>query len=109
MTKQEILKIIAQNRDILTPENYKGVLKYIDVFTEDELKRIADYLSVARELMEANKRFLVKQKALYQKTEDRLTEIDENMRREYKEGIKKAEQEENHQSATDADDMLNKL
>ena len=33
MTKEEILKIIDQNRDVLTPENYLGILKNVDIFT----------------------------------------------------------------------------
>jgi hypothetical protein len=109
MTKEEILKIISQNRDVLTPENYQRILKNADVFTDDEKKAIADYLRVAHELVEANHRFMAKQNALFQKSADRLKSIDGQMSQDIKKMIKDAEHKEGGESSSAADRLLSDL
>jgi len=105
MTKEEIIKIIDQNRDVLTPENYLGILKYADIFTEEEKQAISSYLKTAHELIQANHRFLAKRNALYQKAADRMGEIGKQM----KKGLKDAEKLDQGQSSSDAQDLLSGL
>ena len=69
MTKEEILKIIDQNRDVLSPDNYLNILKNADIFTEDEKKRIAEYLGVAKEMLRVNEDFMKKRDALLRRSE----------------------------------------
>jgi len=109
MTKEEILKIIAQNRDVLTPDNYQRILKNVDIFTEDERKAIADYLRVAHEMVEVNHRFMGKQNALFQKTADRLKSIDETMSQDVKRNLKEAERNEKGESSSEADRLLSDI
>ena len=109
MTKEEILKIIDQNRDVLTPENYQRILKNADIFTEDEKKAIADYLRVAHELIEVNHRFMAKQSALFQKSADRLKSIDGQMSQDIKNLLKDAERKEGDESSSAADRLISDL
>ena len=109
MTKEEILKIIDQNRDVLTPENYQGILKNADVFTEQEKQAIASYLKTAHELIQVNHRFVAKQNALYQKSADRLKDIDGKMSEGVKRNLKEAERRDQDQSSSEAQGLISGL
>lgn len=109
MTKQEILKIIDQNRDVLTPENYQGILKNADIFTEDEKKRIVEYLRVAREMMRVNEDFMKKQNALLKKTDSDLKDMNDQMIKRAMFRLKEDENEQSKKEGSDADDMLSSL
>ena len=61
MTKEEILKIIDQNKDILTPDNYQRILKNVDILTDRDKEAIVANLMTAREMLEANEECLKKQ------------------------------------------------
>jgi hypothetical protein len=68
MTREEVIKIIDQNRDILTPENYQGILKNVDIFSKEDKENIARYLEVANRLIEVNKEFVSRRNALLRDT-----------------------------------------
>jgi len=109
MTKEEILKIIDQNRDVLTPENYLGILKNVDIFTEEEKQAIVSYLKTAHEMIQVNHRFVAKQNALYQKTADRLEVIDRQMSEGVKRNLKDAEKLDLDQSSSEAQGLISGL
>jgi len=109
MTKEEILRIIDQNRDVLTPENYQGILKNVDIFTEDEKLAIASYLKTAHEMIQVNHRFMAKRNALYQKTADRLGTIDRQMSEGVKKNLRDAEKFDHDQSSSEAQGLISGL
>ena len=109
MTKKEILKIIEQNKDILTPENYKGILKNIDVFTDEEKDAIVYYLKTAREMLAVNDKFMKAQNAMYKGTIDELKEIDANITKKAKKEIQNASQKEEDSSSAEADKLISNL
>ena len=61
MTKEEILKIIEQNKDILTPENYQRILKNVDILTDEDKENIAMHLTMAHETIKVNNELMEKQ------------------------------------------------
>jgi hypothetical protein len=73
MTKEEIIKIIDQNRDLLTPENVQGYIQNIDLFSEREWEEIATYLDGVHKLIGINNRYLNSQSRLYSKA---IAELD---------------------------------
>ncbi len=109
MTKDDVLKIIQQNKDLLTPENYQGVIKRIDVFTEEEKQKIVDYLQMAQEMLKANQAYVKAQNALLEKTGDQLKEIDEKIVKDTKTAYKKAEESEKTQESDEAENLLSNL
>lgn len=88
MTKEEILKIIEQNKDILTPENLHGILKDIDLFTELEWQGIANYLKMTHELIQVNHKFLRKENEVYEDMASKLDAVNDKM----KKGVRKIAQ-----------------
>ena len=102
MTKEEILKIIDQNRDVLTPENYLGILKNVDIFTEDEKKRIVEYLRVAKEMLRVNEDFMKKGLDELHQIKNQMIEQDKQVRRE-------REHNQNSEDSSEADRMLGSL
>ncbi len=109
MTKEEILKIIDQNRDVLTPENYLGILKNVDIFTEDEKKRIVEYLRVAKEMLRVNEDFMKKRSALLKKGLDELHQIKNQMIEQDKQVRREREHNQNSEDSSEADRMLGSL
>ncbi len=109
MTKEQILKAIEQNKDVLTPENYQGILKNVDIFTDEEKQAIVEYLTMAHEMMDINKRFIEKQNSLYKKTTNTLQEIDGRVKKDIEEIKEKAESEEKDQASKDVNDLLSNL
>lgn len=109
MTKEEILKIIEQNKDVLTPENYQGILKNVDIFTEEEKLKIAHYLQMAHEMMKANEAYMKAQNTLFKKTGDELKGIDQQISKDMKNAYKKAEESEQSKESDSADDLLSNL
>jgi VIT1/CCC1 family predicted Fe2+/Mn2+ transporter len=109
MTKEEILKIIDQNRDVLTPENYLGILKNVDIFTEDEKKRIVEYLRVAKEMLRVNEDFMKKRSALLKKGLDELNKVKNQMIEQDKQVRREKEHNQNSEDSSEADRMLGSL
>lgn len=109
MTKEEILKIIDQNRDVLTPENYLGILKNVDIFNEDEKKRIVEYLRVAKEMLRVNQDFMKKQNALLKKTDSDLKGMGDQIQRQALFKRKEDEEEQSKKEGSEADDLLSSL
>lgn len=109
MTKEEILKIIDQNRDVLTPENYLGILKNVDIFNEDEKKRIVEYLRVAKEMLRVNQDFMKKQNALLKKTDSDLKGMGDQIQRQAQFKRKEDEEAQSKKEGSEADDLLSSL
>ncbi|MBI5421743.1 hypothetical protein HZA44_01265 [Candidatus Peregrinibacteria bacterium] len=109
MTKEEILKIIDQNRDVLTPENYLGILKNVDIFNEDEKKRIVEYLRVAKEMLRVNQDFMKKQNALLRKADSDLKGMGDQIQRQAMFKRKEDEDEQSKKEGSEADDLLSSL
>lgn len=82
MTKEEILRIIHQNKDILTPENYQGVLKNTSLFTDDEKLKIARFLWLAKEMMKVNQDFLKAQSALFENSMEEIRQEGQRINRD---------------------------
>lgn len=109
MTKEEILKIIDQNRDVLTPENYLGILKNVDIFTEDEKKRIVEYLRVAREMLRINEDFMKKRNALLNKADADLKGMGDQIQRQSMFKRREDEEEQSKKEGSEADDLLSSI
>ncbi|MBU1017978.1 hypothetical protein KKA33_03015 [Patescibacteria group bacterium] len=109
MTKEEIIKIIDQNKDVLTSENYERILKNVDVFTAEEKEKIAAYLSMAQEMIEVNHKMMKAQNDLYQRTGNKLKDIDEKMLKDTKEVLQKAEASEETEASEEAEKLISNL
>ena len=109
MTKKQVLKIIEANKDILTPENYKGILKNIDTFTDEEKEAVVDYLHMAREMLDANDRFMEAQNKLYKDTGDELKRIDKEIEKDTKKAIKMASADDEAKTSEEADRLISNL
>jgi hypothetical protein len=109
MTKEEILKIIDQNRDVLTPENYLGILKNADIFTEEEKKRIVEYLKVAKEMLRINEDFMKKKNALLHKASDDLNKTKGQWMEGYKRVQGENEYRQSSEDSNEADNLLSGL
>ena len=106
MTKEEILKIIDQNRDVLTPENYLGILKNVDIFNEDEKRRIVEYLKVAKDMLRVNEDFMKKRNALLKKATSDLGDMKTKWMGEEKEMRKENERQQSSEDSNAADNLL---
>ena len=109
MTKEQILKIIEQNKDVLTPENYQGILKNVDIFTDEERQKIANYLRMAQELMKTNSAYLKSRNILFKSVGDRYKTIEKNIQEKEKEARRDAESTEQDQSSGEAEDLISNL
>lgn len=109
MTKKEILKIIEQNKDILTTENYKGVIKNIDIFTDAELKAIVDYLNTAKDMIKVNNDFMKAKSRLYQDTNDELDNIEKEFKAEVKKDRKETESKNAENDINEAENLISNL
>jgi len=109
MTKDELIKIIEQNKDILTPENYQRALKNADVFTEEEKTQIAAHLTVAGQAVKTNREIVKKQNALYQETGDKLKAIDESIVKETKKAYHDVEAAEEAEASEKAEQLISNL
>ncbi len=105
MTKRELLKIIEQNKDILTPENYEGIMKNADIFSDEEKEGIVGYLNMAKEMLAVNEKFMKAQNALYEKANRDMEKMD----KEIQSDIKKASKSEEVETSKKADDLLSNL
>jgi hypothetical protein len=106
MTKEEILHLIDQNRDLLTPENYQGILKYAEVFTEDEKKRIAAYLEAAQWMMRAHSDFIKKRNALLGEAVEKLKEEKGHMVKEVQKARAEEESRQASKDSSEAESMI---
>ncbi|MBN1258282.1 hypothetical protein JXA05_00840 [Candidatus Peregrinibacteria bacterium] len=106
MTKEELLRIIAQNADILTPENYQRVIKNAAILTDEDKRKIANYLSMARELLEANNDFMKKAGTLNREAGDHFKSMREGMVREEKKILETAEGNEKRKEKEDAEKVI---
>ena len=109
MTKEEILRIIYQNKDILTPENYQGILKNVDIFTEEEKLKIVHYLAMANELMRVNQGYMKAQNALFKKSTEDFKQMDQKIIRDIKDHFKRQENQDKSGDSGKADDLLSNL
>jgi hypothetical protein len=109
MTKEEILKIIDQNRDVLTPENYQGILKNADIFTEEEKKRIVEYLTSAQSMIRANEDFLKRRNALLKKSVQDLKEAKDLLIEKLKQAREEEGKRQERDDKSQADGLLNDL
>lgn len=109
MTKDEVIKAIKQNADVLTPENYQAILKNVDVLSDADKERIVAYLAMAQEMHKVNHEFMEEQNKLNQKTGDTLKVLDEKMKHDFKESMKKAEAEEKTEDSDEAEKLLSNL
>ncbi len=109
MTKEELIKIIEANKDVLTPQNYQRVLKNADIFTDEEKAQIVAHLTVANQAIQTNREIVEKQNELYQETGDKLKVIDEKIVKETKEAFHKADVAEGVESSKEADQLISNL
>ena len=109
MTKEEILKIIDQNKDILTPDNYQRILKNVDILTDQNKEAIVVNLMTARKMMDANEEYLKKQNVLHKATEEKFIGIHKKIVQESKEALHKAEAFEETRSSEEADQLISNL
>lgn len=109
MTREEVINIIKQNQDVLTPENYQNILENVDILSDSDKERIVAYLAMAQEMHKVNHEFMEEQNRLNQKTGDKLKVIDEKMKHDFKESLKKAEAEEKKEESDEAENLLSNL
>lgn len=105
MTREEVLKIVMQNRDILTPENYLRILKNVDILSDKDKENIVAFLQVSKEMLEVNKIYVQRRNALYQKAGEEFKQMGQDM----KDVFKKAEEDEENRESDKADDLLANL
>ena len=106
MTKEEIIQIIKDNADILTPENYQSALKNADILTEADKQRIVGYLTMARQALDLQERFLKTEAGLYKEAGNELKIVKEKLLRDEKTALKIAESGQSAQEAQEADNLI---
>lgn len=109
MTREQVINAIKQNADVLTPDNYQKILSNVDVLSDSDKERIVAYLAMAQEMLKVNHEFMEEQNSLNQKTGDHLKVIDEKMKHDFKESMKKAEADEKSEDSEAAEDLLTNL
>ena len=106
MTKEEIIEIIKQNADILTPENYQSALKNADILTEDDKQRIVGHLTMARQALDVHERLLKTETGLYKEAGDELKIVKEKLLKGEKTALKMAESGQSAQESQEADNLI---
>lgn len=109
MTKEDILQIIDQNRDILTPENYERLLKNADILTDDEKEKIANYLKTARELLAIQEEFLKTQNSNLKSFKNEAAGIQREFKEEMVKAGHEAEKQEKQAESDEADQLITNL
>ena len=109
MTKQEVLKIIEQNKDILTPENLQGILKDIDLFTEAEWEGIASYLQMTHELMKVSQKHLKKENEIYRQMEEGMKTANMTLKKEMRTETQAIEKKESENDKFQSDQLISNL
>ena len=105
MTREEVLKIVMQNKDILTPENYLRILKNVDILSDNDKENIVAFLQVSKEMLAVNKIYVQRRNALYQKAGEEFKRMNKDM----KDAIRKTEEDEGSKDSDKADDLLANL
>ncbi len=106
MTKDEIIDIIKQNADILTPETYQRALKDVDILTENDKQRIVGYLTMARQALDVHERLIKTETQLYKEAGDELKVIRQEWLSAEKAVLKKAESGQSAEESQEADKLI---
>jgi len=109
MTKEEILKTIEQNKDLLTPENLQGIVKDIDLFTELEWQGIASYLEMTHELVQVSHKYIKRENEVYGNMANKLEVVNGKMKKGIREVAKAREKGEEEGDKAQIDQMISNL